>query len=100
MSHRLPHLAGHHPDIPLISNDVLLGADMTELPLDSSRPHCQAGRGCDHAPCFQARLDATAGQYRVHKRTDLCAEHLGAAIQAITAWAHDEGLRGEVTVFA
>jgi hypothetical protein len=73
---------------------------MTELPHDSSRPHCQAGRGCDRAPCFQARLDATAGQYRVHKRTDLCAEHLGAAIQAITAWARDEGLRGEVTVLA
>jgi hypothetical protein len=73
---------------------------MTELPHDSSRPHCQAGRGCDRAPCFQARLDAIAGQYRVHKRTDLCAEHLGAAIQAITAWAHDEGLRGEVTVLA
>jgi hypothetical protein len=45
-------------------------------------------------------LDAAAGQYRVHKRTDLCAEHLGAAIQAITAWARDEGLEGEVTVLA
>jgi hypothetical protein len=73
---------------------------MTESLSDSSRPHCQAGRGCDRAPCFQARLEAATGEYHVHKRTDLCAEHLGAAIQAITAWARDQGLHGEVTVLA
>jgi len=73
---------------------------MTELLPDFPWPHCQAGQGCDRAPCFQARLEATTGRYRVHKRTDLCAEHLGAAIHAITAWARDQDLHGEITVLA
>lgn len=72
---------------------------MTDL-LPASPPSCQAGCPCDRAPRFQARLEATAGDRRVCRRAELCAQHLGNAVQALAAWARDEGLEGQVTVLA
>jgi hypothetical protein len=61
---------------------------------------CQAGRPCDRAPCFQARLEATAGGRRVHRHVELCSEHLGDTVQALAAWARAQGLEGKVIVLA
>ena len=67
--------------------------------LQSSRfLHCQAENDCHRAPCFQARLAASAGRRRVRRRTVLCAHHLGGTVQALTAWARGRGLEGKVTV--
>jgi hypothetical protein len=61
---------------------------------------CQTGRPCDRAPCFQARLEATAGGRRVHRQVELCSAHLGDTVQALAAWARAQGLEGKVTVLA
>ena len=53
---------------------------------------------CDHSPCFRARLEATAGDLQVHATTDLCARHLGSAVQGIAAWARAHELRGQLTI--
>jgi hypothetical protein len=45
-------------------------------------------------------MDATTGRQRFRTSTELCAEHLGATIHALAAWARDQGLTGEVTVLA
>ena len=73
---------------------------MTELLPFSPSLICQADRGCDRPPCFQARFEATAGHRWVRTRTELCAHHLGGTVQALTAWARAQGLNGEVTVLA
>jgi hypothetical protein len=73
---------------------------MTQLLPALASPVCQAGRTCDRAPCFQARLEAAAGDRPVLRRTELCAEHLGGTVHALTTWANDRGLRGQVTVLA
>jgi hypothetical protein len=73
---------------------------MTELLPASPSPFCQAAGGCDRAPCFQARLEATGGHRKVRTRTELCAQHLGQAVQSLAAWARDQGLEGNVTVLA
>ena len=74
---------------------------MTELLTSSPSLHCQADHDCNRAPCFQARLEAaTAGRRPVRRRTELCAEHLGGTVQAMTAWARGQGLEGKVTVLA
>lgn len=73
---------------------------MTELLPASPEPVCQADCRCDRVPCFEARLIAAAGRRCVHTHTELCAEHLGGTVQAIAAWARDQGLKGEVTVLA
>ena len=73
---------------------------MTQLLPALAEPVCQAGRSCDRVPCFQARLEAAAGGRPVRRRAELCAEHLGGTVHALTTWANDRGLRGEVTVLA
>lgn len=73
---------------------------MTQLLPALAEPACQAGRCCDRAPCFQARLEAAAGDRLVRRHAELCAEHLGGTVHALTTWANDRGLRGEVTVLA
>ena len=73
---------------------------MTQLLPARAEPVCQAGRSCDRAPCFQARLEAAAGDRPVRRRAELCAEHVGGTVHALTTWANDRGLRGEVTVLA
>jgi hypothetical protein len=73
---------------------------MTLLLPAHAEPVCQAGLSCDRAPCFQARLEAAAGDRPVRKRAELCAEHLGGTVHAMTTWANDRGLRGQVTVLA
>ncbi|MEP7023226.1 MAG: hypothetical protein ABJB47_05315 [Actinomycetota bacterium] len=73
---------------------------MTELLPAVASPYCQAGQACDRAPCFQARLEAVKGRRCVLQRAELCAEHLGGTVQALTDWAHDRGLEGKLTVLA
>ena len=68
---------------------------MTQLLPALAEPVCQAGRSCDRAPCFQARLEAAAGDRPVRKRTELCAEHLGGTVHALTTWAIDRPARDQ-----
>jgi hypothetical protein len=73
---------------------------MTELLSYSPAVECQVGHRCDRAPCFQVRMDAALGRRRVQRNAELCAEHLGDTVQALTAWARAQGLEGKVTVLA
>jgi hypothetical protein len=73
---------------------------MTELMPAYPSPLCQADQACDRAPCFQARLEAVKGRRWIRTRTELCSQHLGGTVQALTSWARDQGLKGEVTVLA
>lgn len=59
-----------------------------------------ADRCCDRQPCFQARLEATTGLQQIHAITELCARHLGDAVQDLATWARREGLHGELTILA
>ena len=63
------------------------------LPCTSSRA-CQADRTCVRLPRFQARLDADQDVQRpgIHKRTEACANHLGAMVVAMTAWVREHDL--------
>jgi hypothetical protein len=63
-------------------------------------PGCQADQRCDRAPCFQAKLHATAGTTRVTRDAEICACHLGGTVQALAAWARHQHLTGTVTVLA
>lgn len=73
---------------------------MIELLPMSPSPFCKADHHCDRIPCFQVRLEATGGRRYVRTRTELCADHLGNAVQELATWAREQGLHGEVTVFA
>jgi hypothetical protein len=66
----------------------------------SPRTHCQADPHCRSAPCFQARIEGNSGHRSIRTRTELCAEHLGDAVQTLAAWGREQGLEGEVTVLA
>jgi hypothetical protein len=57
-------------------------------------------RCCDQAPFFRARLEATVGPREVLASTEVCARHLGDAVQGLTVWAQEVGMQGEVTVLA
>jgi hypothetical protein len=73
---------------------------MTQL-LPSVPPgRCPADRCCSRLPCFQARIEATAGHRTIRTSTEVCAEHLGDTVQALTTWARQQGLRGHLTVLA
>jgi hypothetical protein len=74
-------------------------AYLTGLLPAAAPPRCQAGRSCQRAPCFQVRVEAAAGCRFVHATTELCAEHLGD-IHAMTVWAREQGLHGQLTVLA
>lgn len=58
----------------------------------------QEDRCCDRACCFQARLEATAGTRAVIRDARVCGEHLGDAVRELTAWAHEQRLRGQLTL--
>jgi hypothetical protein len=73
---------------------------MTELLLSARSARCQSGGSCDRVPCFQARLEAAAGLQPVRRHAELCAEHLGCAVQSLAAWAREQGLAGKVIVLA
>lgn len=55
---------------------------------------CQADRSCGRLPRFQAHLDAAqdAQHPRIYRRTEACANHLGAMVVAITTWAREQKL--------
>jgi hypothetical protein len=57
-------------------------------------------RCCDQIPFFRARLEATAGLHEILANTEVCARHLGDAVQSLTLWAQQTGVQGEVTVLA
>jgi hypothetical protein len=71
---------------------------MTEFPSVLSGNCGVADRCCDRSPCFRARLEATAGSLQIHVTTDLCARHLGSAVQDIAALACEHKLRGQLTI--
>jgi hypothetical protein len=73
---------------------------MTEPFPSFTAPFCQADCRCEHPAVFRARLEAAAGTRHVLRRAALCAHHLGDSVYALAAWAHDQGLQGEVTVLA
>lgn len=75
-------------------------AEKSELP-ESCSGACQADRTCARLPCFQACLDAPQGAHRpqIHRRTEACANHLGAMVIAMTAWAREQDVtRADLTV--
>jgi hypothetical protein len=53
---------------------------------------CQADRTCVRVPRFQAYLDTAqdSQQPRIRKCTKACANHLGAMVMAMTAWAREQ----------
>ena len=61
---------------------------------------CQGSDLCDRVPRFRARIDATAGSRHVLTSAEMCAQHLGCSVNALTAWARDQRLEGQLTVFA
>jgi len=68
---------------------------------NSCHARCEADHRCYRTPCFEAQLKAQVGLLPVHRNVELCADHLGAMVQSLTAWARREGLtRGQVTVLA
>jgi hypothetical protein len=73
---------------------------MTQPLPPRSSSHPPADRCCDRPPCFQARLEAAAGSRPVISNTQVCADHLGDAVQALTTWARQQGLHGQLTVLA
>lgn len=71
---------------------------MTEFSSVLSGIYGVANRCCDRWPCFRAWLEATAGSLPIHATTDLCARHLGSAVQDIAALARAHKLRGQLTI--
>ncbi len=62
---------------------------------------CDADSQCLHAPCFQARLTATADRRKVRRQANACAGHVGNLVQALAAWARASDLTdGQLTVLA
>ncbi len=59
-----------------------------------------ADRCCDSAPYFRARLEAITGTEQVLASTDVCATHLGDAVQNLATWAQQASVRGQVIVLA
>src|SRR5215471_14565318 len=60
---------------------------------------CQADPLCNHALCFQARLDGHIGTQPVTGSVRLCAVHLGDTVQVLANWARENGVTcGRVTV--
>jgi hypothetical protein len=74
---------------------------MTEFLQPALPARCQADDLCDRPPCFQARLEVTApDRLPTRLQTELCAQHLGGSVQALSAWAREQGLEGKVTILA
>ena len=59
-----------------------------------------ADRCCDSDPYFRARLEAITGTQQILANTDVCAIHLGDAVQNLTTWAQQTNVRGQVIVLA
>ena len=71
---------------------------MTEFSSVLSDIYGVTNRCCDRSPCFRARLEATAGSLQIYATTELCAQHLGSAVQDIAARARAHKLRGQLTI--
>jgi hypothetical protein len=74
---------------------------MTGLLPCTSSDTCQTDTACHRPPRFQAHLDAPqhAQRPRVRRRTEACASHLGAMVQAMTIWAREQELAdGDLTI--
>lgn len=59
-----------------------------------------ADRCCDSAPYFRARLEAITGAQQILASTDVCAMHLGDAVQNLATWAQQTNVCGQVIVLA
>lgn len=59
-----------------------------------------ADRCCDSAPYFRARLEGFPGAQQILASTDVCATHLGDAVQNLTTWAEQTKVCGQVIVLA
>lgn len=59
-----------------------------------------ANRCCDSAPYFRARLEKMTDGQEILASTDVCASHLGDAVQNLTAWAQQTNVCGQVIVLA
>lgn len=72
----------------------------TTPPEASARaPGCDADPGCTHGACFQVQLEASRPQ--AHRQALACAYHVADVIEALRAWARDQGLGGgQLTILA
>jgi hypothetical protein len=68
---------------------------------EASRPAaCDADPCCTHGACFQVQLEASRPR-QAHRQALACAYHVADVIEALRAWARDQGLGGgQLTILA
>jgi hypothetical protein len=68
---------------------------------ETSRPAaCEADPRCRHGACFQVQLEASRPR-RADRQALACAYHVADVIEALRAWARDQGLGGgQLTILA
>jgi hypothetical protein len=77
------------------------GSSMTALLPCTCSNNCQVEANCYQPPRFQARLAAArpAQHAPVCRRTEACASHLVAMVDAMTSWAREQELtEGDLTI--
>jgi hypothetical protein len=59
---------------------------------------CDAETVCLHVPCFQVQVEAGR---QLHRQVNACAYHVTEVIEAMKAWAGEQGLAdGQLTILA
>jgi hypothetical protein len=73
----------------------------TVAPETSARAaSCEADPRCTRAACFQVQLEASRPE-QAHRQASACAYHVADVIEALRAWARDQGLGGgQLTILA
>jgi hypothetical protein len=66
----------------------------------ASAGRCDADTECLHVACFQVQLDSSCPR-QAHRRANACVYHVPGVIEALRAWAGDQGLAdGQLTILA
>jgi hypothetical protein len=64
----------------------------------ASTGQCDADPSCLHMRCFQVQLEAPR---KAHRQANACAYHVADIVQALRAWAGEQGLAdGRLTILA
>jgi len=73
---------------------------MTPPDSRASQGACDADSECLHVPCFQVQLEASS-RGQAHRQANACAYHVADVIQALRAWAAEQGvIDGALTILA
>jgi len=65
-----------------------------------SAGRCDADAECLRVACFQVQLDSSCPRH-AHRRANACAYHVPDVIEALRAWAGEQGLAdGQLTILA